>query len=228
MARFAWDRPYFKNREEAAKLLVEKLSDYKGKKPLVLAIPRGAVPMGRILAMELGGDLDVILVCKVGAPDNPEFALGAVGESGELYIAPYASSFHYSDELIEAEAKRQVQILKDRRKLYTPYRPSIDAQGRIVILVDDGIATGSTAIAALRELHRQAPGRIIVATAVIPPEVMEKLHQEAHEVVALAVTSEFGAIGEFYEDFRQVSDEEVVQILKDAQSNHSGPQPAKK
>lgn len=228
MTRFGWDKPYFKNREEAANLLAEKLSEYKGKKPLVLAIPRGAVPMGLILAKELGGQLDVILVRKVGAPDNPEFALGAVGESGELYIAPYASSFHYADALIEAEAKRQVQILKDRRKLYTPYRPSIDAQGKVVILVDDGIATGSTAMAALRELHRQAPSRIIVATAVIPPEVMEKLHREAHEVVALAVTSDFGAIGEFYEDFRQVSDEEVVRILKETHNNHSGPQAAKK
>lgn len=228
MTKFAWDKPYFKNREEAAKLLAEKLSEYKGKKPLVLAIPRGAVPMGRILAKELGGELDVILVRKVGAPDNPEFALGAVGESGELYIAPYASSFHYSDELIEAEAKRQMQILKERRKLYTPYRPSIDAKGRVVILVDDGIATGSTAIAALRELQRRAPERIIVVTAVMPPEVVEKLRNEAHEVVALAVTSEFGAIGEFYEDFRQVSDEEVVRILKETHNNHSGPQPAKK
>jgi len=228
MARYAWEKPYFKNREEAAKLLVEKLSEYRGKNPLVLAIPRGAVPMGRILARELGGELDVILVRKVGAPDNPEFALGAVGEGGELYIAPYASSFHYSDEVIEAEAKKQVQILKERRKLYTPYRPSVDAQGRIVILVDDGIATGSTAMAALRELHRRAPLRIVVATAVIPPEVVEKLHQEAHEVVALAVTSEFGAIGEFFEDFRQVSDEEVVRILREMNPGSPNPKTGKK
>jgi putative phosphoribosyl transferase len=215
MVHMAWEQPYFKNREEAAELLAEKLSEYRGQNPLVLAIPRGAVPMGRILAKELDGQLDVILVRKVGAPDNPEFALGAVGESGELYIAPYASSLHYSDELIEREAKRQVQILKERRRLYTPYRPAAEAQGRTVILVDDGIATGSTAMAAIRELHRQAPRRIIVATAVIPPDVAEKLSPEVHEVVALAVTSQFGAIGEFFEDFRQVSDEEVVRILKE-------------
>lgn len=130
--------------------------------------------------------------------------------------------------MIEKEAKRQVQVLKERRRLYTPYRPAAEAQGRTVILVDDGIATGSTVMAAIRELDRQAPRRIIVAAAVIPPDVAEKLRAEVHEVVALAVVSEFGAIGEFFEDFRQVSDEEVVQILKEASSNPSGPKTVKK
>lgn len=216
MARMAWEKPYYKDREEAARLLAEKLAEYRGQNPLVLAIPRGGVPMGRILAKELGGELDVLLVHKVGAPDNPEFALGAVSESGELYIAPYASTLHYSDEVIEKEAQKQVEVLRRRRRLYTPYRPAVEAAGRIVILVDDGIATGSTTLAALLELRHQAPRRIVVATAVIPPEVAERLHREAHEVAALTVTSEFGAIGEFFQDFRQVTDEEVVEMLKQA------------
>jgi predicted phosphoribosyltransferase len=214
MVRYAWDKPFFKDREEAAKLLAEKLSEYRGQDPLILAIPRGAVPMGAVLSEALQGELDVALVHKIGAPDNPEFAIGAVSEEGEIYIPPYAESLHYPAAVLEKEAKRQMEVLAQRRKLYTPYRKAHDLDKRIVILVDDGIATGSTVMAAIRQARHQGPLKIIVATAAIPPDVMETLGHEADRVVALTVRSDFGAVGEFFEDFSQVTDEEVIRILK--------------
>jgi putative phosphoribosyl transferase len=221
MAKYVWERPFYKDREEAAGLLAEKLGEYKGGDPLVLAVPRGAVPMGRILAERLGGELDVVLVRKVGAPDEPELALGAVGEGGELYLAPHATALHYPEEAIEREAQKQVRLLQERRRLYTPFRPAVDPHGRDVIVVDDGIATGSTMMAALHWLQRQTPRRIIVATAVIPPDVLEKLRGEVHEVVALTVTRDFGAVSEFFQEFPQVSDAEVVRILKEQQGSRT-------
>lgn len=214
MSKYVWEKPFYQNREQAAELLADKLDEYKGKDPLILAVPRGAVPMGRILADRLGGELDVVLVHKVGAPDEPELALGAVGEGGEFYLAPHADSLHYPEEAIDRETQKQVRLLKERRRLYTPFRPAADPHGRNVILVDDGIATGSTMLAAIHELQHRGPRKIIVATAVIPPEVDEKLRGEVQDVVALTVTSDFGAVSEFFQEFPQVSDAEVVRILK--------------
>lgn len=214
MGRFAWDKPFFKDREEAARLLAEKLSEYRGQNPLILAIPRGAIYMGQTIAEALQGELDVVLVHKIGAPDNPEFAMGAVSEEGETYLAPYAESLHYSEATIQKEAKRQVEALQQRRKLYTPYRKAHDLDKRVVIIVDDGIATGSTVMAAIRQARHQGPLKVIVATAAVPPEVLETLGHEADRVVALAVSSDFGAVGEFFENFSQVTDEEVIRVLK--------------
>jgi putative phosphoribosyl transferase len=220
--RYAWEKPFFKNREEAARLLLGRLANYKGMNPLVLAIPRGAVPMGKILAEGLQGELDVILVHKIGAPDNPEFAVGAVTEGGEIYTPAYAESLGYPAKQLQAEARRQMEALKKRRKLYAPYWTPPRKEGRVVILVDDGIATGSTMMAAIRELRHQGPLKVVVATAAAPPEVMETLGREADEVVALTIQSDFGAVGEFFQDFSQVSDEEVIRILK-AQSGSAKP-----
>jgi len=211
--KYAWDKPFFKDREQAARLLAERLADYRGRKPLVLAVPRGAVPMGRILADALNGDLDVILAGKIRDPANPEFALGAVEEGGEVYLAPWAASLGYTEEKLGGEIRLELEALEKRRKLYRSSRPHLDPGGRVVILVDDGIATGSTLLAAIRNLRRRGPLRVVVAAAVAPPEVMEKLGREADELAVLAVESEFGAVGEFFEDFRQVTDEEVIQAL---------------
>jgi predicted phosphoribosyltransferase len=212
--KLAWEKPYFKDREEAARLLAGRLAEYRGEDPLVLAVPRGAVPMGRVLADELQGDLDVVLAHKIGAPDNPEFAVGAVGEGGEVLLADYARSLGYSEEGLEKEIRRQREALRKKRELYSSVRPAVPVEGRIVILVDDGIATGSTMIAAIQELRHRAPRRVVVAAACAPPEVVEKLHRAADEVVVLAAEADFGAVGEFFQDFRQVSDEEVLAALK--------------
>ena len=208
------ERERFADRKEAARLLAARLSVYKGTKPLVLAIPRGAVPMGRILADALGGELDVVLCHKIGSPSNPEFAVGAVSEDGEVTIAPYADQLGIPKTLMERGVQEQLLALRERRRLFTPYRAAMNVQGRVVIIVDDGIATGSTVLSAIQLVKRQKPKKVIVASAIAPPDVLRKLEQEADEVVILRVEMNFGAVGELYEDFSQVSDEEVIECLK--------------
>ncbi|MBI4793919.1 MAG: hypothetical protein HY789_14550 [Deltaproteobacteria bacterium] len=139
----------YKDRNEAAGLLVEKLGNFKGKNPLLLAIPRGAVPMAKLIADALGGEVDVVLVRKLGAPGNPEFAIGSVAERGLTYLADYAESVGGGREYIEAEKERQMATMRQRRAQYTPVRPPIDPAVRLVIIVDDGLATGATMISAL-------------------------------------------------------------------------------
>jgi predicted phosphoribosyltransferase len=131
----------FKNRKEAALLLAEQLKDYKGKHPLILAIPRGAVPMAKIIADKLDGDFDVVLVRKLRAPDYPELAIGSIDEGGWTYIADHAASVGADSEYIESERQQQMATIKQRRAQYTPIRLPIDPAGRIVIVIDDGLAS---------------------------------------------------------------------------------------
>ncbi len=166
---------HFKNREQAAQLLAQALNAYKGKNPLVLAIPRGAAPMARIIADVLDGEMNVILVHKLGAPDQAELAIGSVDETGEIYLNENAEFLHVPQHLIEMEKQKQLAVLKQRRMQYTQARPSPSLKDRIVIIVDDGIATGSTMIAALHAARAQHPAKLIAATAVGPPETLEYL-----------------------------------------------------
>ncbi len=204
----------FKNREQAANLLADKLAIYRKKNPLVLGIPRGAMTMAEIIANSLGGELDVVLVHKLGAPGQPELAIGAVDETGQVYLADYVREIGLSAKYIEEEKKTQVKYLRHRRSLYTPYRAPIDPKGRTVIVVDNGIATGSTMLAALRTLRTKRPVKLIAAFAVAPLTTLKKITAEADEVVCLYAPDEFYAVGQFFEDFAQVSDEQVIEILK--------------
>lgn len=204
----------FRNRTEAARRLAERLVEYKGRNPLILAIPRGAVPMARILAEALGGELDVVLVRKLGAPGNPEFAIGSMDESGWTYIADYARSAGATPEYIEREKAHQMQTMRERRSQYTPIRPPIDPAGRIVIVVDDGLATGSTMISALHALRARGTQKLICAVPVAPPDTIEKVRGYCDEVVCLETPYDFRAVGQFYADFPQVSDEEVMALLR--------------
>ena len=208
----------FQNREQAAHLLARRLEKYRGQNPLVLAIPRGAVPMARIIADSLGGEMDVVLVHKLGAPGEPELAIGAVDETGQVYLAEYAQDLEISDDYINAEKQTQLETLRKRRALYTPLRSPIDLCRRIVIVVDNGVATGSTMIAALRAVRARKPARLIAAAAVASRETLRKIASEADETICLEVPAWFYAVGQFFEDFSQVSDEQVMAIMLESSS----------
>ncbi|MEW6765872.1 MAG: phosphoribosyltransferase family protein [Pseudomonadota bacterium] len=203
-----------KDRDEAARLLASRLKAWKGKHPLILAIPRGAVPMGAILADTLEGDLDVVLVRKLGAPDNPEYALGAIDESGTVHITDQYAWDSLSPETSKALIERELATLGKRRASYTPVRPPLDPKDRVVIVVDDGVATGATVMAALTAIRRRHPARLILAIGVAPPHTLERLRSLVDELVCLEAPSDFWAVGQFYLSFDQVEDEEVEAILQ--------------
>ncbi len=203
----------FANRLAAARQLAEALAEYRGKNPLVLAIPRGAVPMAKVIAEELKGEMDVVLVRKLRAPGNPEYAIGSVDESGWAYIAPQAASVGANEDYLKREIAAQMETMQRRRAQYTPVRSPIDPAGRIVIVIDDGLATGSTMIAALHALKAKKPAQLICAVPVAPPDTLERVRASADKVVCLSAPVEFYAVGQFYQDFQQVEDEEVVATL---------------
>lgn len=206
----------FSNRLDAAERLSQALSHWKGHRPLVLAIPRGALAIGRLLADRLDGELDVVLVRKLRAPASPEFAIGSIAESGWSYIAPYAHAAGADNIYIEEEKRYQLEVLKERRKLYTPDRASIDANGRIAIVVDDGLATGATMVAALHAVRAQQPARLICAVLVASTESIALVRPLADEVVCLHAPEDFRSVGQFYRSFEQVEDEQAMRLLNES------------
>jgi predicted phosphoribosyltransferase len=203
---------YFLNRDDAARKLAEKLERYRGQHPLVLAIPRGAVPMARMLAKALDGELDVVLVRKLRAPGNPELAIGSIDESGWTYLADYAHQMAGQSH-IDSEKEIQLETMRQRRAQYTPVRPPLDPAGRVVIVVDDGLATGSTMIAALHAIRAKHPRKLVCAVPVSPPDTLLKVEPLADEVICLYAPEAFYAVGQFYMDFPQVSDAQVMELL---------------
>jgi putative phosphoribosyl transferase len=213
----------FQSREHAAQQLIEKLSPiYLHQNPLVLGIPRGAVTMARIIADALGGELDIVLVRKLSHPDQPEFAIGAIDETGQTFLPEWAADV--DPQVIEAEKQRQLKVLRERRARYTPMREPIDAYDRIAIVVDDGIATGSTMTAALRAVRARGARKLICAVAVASPDAVRAVVQECDSMVCLKITANFFAVGQFFEDFSQVSDPDVIAALRrsDAKASATG------
>lgn len=203
----------FADRMAAASKLAEALSEYRDKNPLVLAIPRGAVPMAKEIARQLNGEMDVVLVRKLRAPGNPEYAIGSIDESGWVYLTEYAGQTGADQEYIDQEVSVQLETIRRRRAQYTPRRLPVDPAGRIVIVIDDGLATGSTMIAALHALRNKKPAELICAVPVAPPETLKKIRGKADRIVCLSSPENFYAVGQFYMDFPQVTDEEVIACL---------------
>jgi putative phosphoribosyl transferase len=201
----------FHSREEAAHLLAQRLGHYRGRRPLVLGIPRGAVPMARIIADAIDADLDVVLVRKLRAPHQPELAIGAVDESGRVSKGRYVHIA--SDAYRREEIRIQQEILRRRRRLYTGAQPPIDLAGRIAIIVDDGVATGSSMLSAIHSVKSRGAANVVAAIGVASAQALERLEAEADEVVCLDAPIDFYAVGQFFEDFSEVTDADVVAAL---------------
>lgn len=199
----------FRDRQDAAVKLAERLLDYKNKDCVILAIPRGGVIIGYHLARRLNLPLDVIISKKLSHPLSPEYAIGAVTTHGEI-ISDYREA---SDEYIASEIRRLRQVIRQKQRMYFGQRKPIVLKGKTVIITDDGVATGSTILAAIEAIRTLNPGRIIVAVPVAPQSSVEILNSRADKFICLIVAAVFHSVGGFYLDFTPVTDEEVKRLL---------------
>jgi predicted phosphoribosyltransferase len=209
----------FKNREEAGLLLAKKILErYDGSlvNPVVIAIPRGGVEVAKPIAKILNAPLSLIFVRKIGAPFNKEFAIGSITDKGNVLVNQFAvEKLGITDDYIYSEASKELQVIEERKKKYMNYLPDIDLEGRDVILVDDGIATGLTTKAAVLAIREANPNRIILAVPVMPLDKVSEFEEIVDDLIVLYTPIDFQAVGQFYEDFHQVSDEEVINILRE-------------
>jgi putative phosphoribosyl transferase len=207
----------FSDRSDAGRRLARTLSGYKGRNAVVLALPRGGVPVAAEVAAVLDAPLDLILVRKIGVPDQPELAMGAVVDGAEPIVVRNEEVIELSGitpREFDEVCARELAEIERRRRFYIGERVRAAITGQVVIVIDDGIATGATTRAALQAIRKRKPKELVLAVPVAPPDTIKELRKEADTVVCLETPEIFGAIGYFYRDFRQVSDDEVVEILK--------------
>jgi len=205
----------FRDRGDAGLQLAGALRDYKGRRPLVLGIPRGGMVLADVVARELGGDLDVALVRKLRAPDRSELPIGSVAENGLIFLNEGWENIT-SNSYLKSEAAAAMSHLRQRRHLCTPTGEPASPAGRTVIVVDDGVATGATMMGALQALQLSGARRVIAAVATASRDSIEALRQEADDVVCIARTEPFYAVSPFFLKYAEVTDDEVVKFLRDA------------
>jgi putative phosphoribosyl transferase len=204
----------FEDRADAGRRLAEALDAYRVARPVILGIPRGGVVVGAEVARTLDAPLDVVVPRKVRAPGNPELGLGAVATGIRVLDDRLIERLHVNAGYLEEEIEVELREIGRRERTYREDRPRRALRGRPAIVVDDGIATGGTAVAALRWTRAQDPSRVVLAVPVAPPQTIERLSREADDIVALATPTPFVAVGEWYERFEQTSDAEVVRLLR--------------
>lgn len=205
----------FSNRKEAGRLLSEELKKLKVEADVVAGIPRGGIIVAAEISQGLNAQLDIALSRKIGAPNNPEFAIAAVSEDGNLFINEMTKQhFDKIDEYLKIEKARQLNEIKRRIEVFRKIRPKVPLGGKIVVVTDDGIATGATLEAAILAIRNESPKKIIVALPVGPRYNLEKLAKEADMTISLAAPAFFASVGQFYEDFSQTTDEDVLEVLK--------------
>jgi predicted phosphoribosyltransferase len=208
-------RRRFADRAEAGRRLADQLMPLAGEHPIVLALPRGGVPVAREVALALDAPLDILTVRKLGAPHNPEYGIGAIAEGGMRVIDPEAVAIlGINGATLESIVARESAELRRRVELYRGGRAAPDLAGRTVIVVDDGVATGVTDTAALRAARHRGAARLILAVPVCAPESAERLRAEADEVICLSEPALLHGVGQWYDDFSQVPDEEVLAALE--------------
>ncbi|WP_136718571.1 phosphoribosyltransferase [Halorientalis salina] len=205
----------FTDREDAGEQLAGALQDQEVAADIVLAIPRGGLPLGRAVADALDVPLDIVVAKKIGAPGNPEYAIGAVASDGSVWRNPEAMGDRGIDEdYFEEQRRTEAENAREKAERYRGEQPEPDLRDRTVVVVDDGVATGSTMRACLRKLQDAAGARIVVAVPVGPPDTIDDLNAMVEEVVCLETPSRFMGVGQFYEHFEQVSDEEAMEYLE--------------
>ena len=212
----------FQNRAEAGRQLAKALLKYRRHLPIVLALPRGGVPVAAEVAGALDAPLDLLLVRKIGLPGHPELAMGAIADGDDMTIIRNEEVIELSGigpEEFEAVRSEERAEIERRRKRYLGDRPRADIKGHLAIIIDDGIATGATTLAAIKAVRKQEPKEIVLAVPVAPLETIGRLRPEVDAIVCLDTPQDFGAIGYFYRDFHQVSDDEVIATLKRFSSN---------
>ena len=207
----------FRDREEAGRLLGASLAGYAGEGTLVMGLPRGGVPVASEVARMLDAPLDVFVVRKLGVPFQPELAMGAIASGGVLVRNERVLAMvPDAEQALERARRREQQVLEERERRYRGQRPARDPAGRTVIVVDDGVATGSTMKAAIRALKAAGARRVVAAVPVAPPDTVEELAALADDIVCLQAPPGFSAVGQWYEDFSQTSDDEVERLLRAA------------